>query len=286
LAGTHLVPGPVVESVLTVPLLLADPQVRSAAQRDARTSVATVDGCADLSGGDPVRIVDGWLHGRARFVLGAADADALLVHALDGTAERLLVVPTSHDGVQVEARHSADPCQTVADVVLDCAVDDRHLVAAPAGLPVRLRAWRRLGAAAYLAGISERVLGLGVDHALQREQFGRPIGSFQALQHLLADVAVIARSLTNVVDLGAADLVAADENEAVVIGATAKARASREAVLACETVLQVLGGMGFTVEHPLHHCFKRALSLAAHDGSATELDLLTGRLVLARKAHR
>jgi alkylation response protein AidB-like acyl-CoA dehydrogenase len=69
----------------------------------------------------------------------------------------------------------------------------------------------------------------------------------------------------------------------VLIGATTKARASTEAVVACENVLQVLGGMGFTVEHALHHHFKRALSLAAHDGSAAELNLLVGRLVLASK---
>lgn len=98
----------------------------------------------------------------------------------------------------------------------------------------------------------------------------------------MADVAVIAQSLANLIDFASTEVSAVDEHEVVLTAVTAKARASTEAVLACETVLQVLGGIGFTVEHPLHHYFKRALSLAAWHGSSAELHLLAGRLVLAQ----
>lgn len=286
LAGSHLVPGPVIEAVLTVPWLLAQPDVSAGLLHDHRLAVATVDTCRDLPGNgirQPLRLHRGRLHGTAQCVVGASSAGVLLVHALDGDAERLVVVPATHPGVQVQLLRGADPCQPVGHVSLDCAVGEEHLICSPDDLlPTRLRAWTRLGSAAYLAGISERVLTFGVDHALVREQFGRRIGSFQAVQHLLADVAVLARSSATLIDVAAEELAGADEHEAALIAVTAKAQAGADAVLACETVLQVLGGIGFTVEHPLHHYFKRALSLAARHGSAAELHLLAGRAVLAR----
>lgn len=286
LAGSYLVPGPLIETVLTVPWLLTQPSVSAGMLNDLRHSVAIVDTCRDLPGNDGRRSVQlryDRIHGTARCVLGALSTDALLVHVTDGDTERLVVVSSTHPGVHVEPLRSADPCQSVGHVEFDCDVGDEQVIRSPDDLlPMRLRAWTRLGDAAFLAGISERVLTFGVDHALNREQFGRRIGSFQAVQHLLADVAVSARSLANLVDFTSEELSGAGEHEAVVIAATAKARAGTEAVLACETVLQVLGGMGFTVEHPLHHYFKRALSLAARHGSPAELHLLAGRLVLAQ----
>lgn len=283
LSGSYLVPGPVIESLLTVPWLRTQARLYDGPLGDPRLSVATVDPCPDLPGGDALQLVEGRIRGTARCVLGALDADALLVHANDGDVERLFAVPTAHPGVHVQPLRSADPCQSVGHVTFDCGVGEEHLISGADDLPAALRAWTRLGSAAYLAGISERVLTLGVDHARRREQFGRPIGGFQAIQHLLADVAVIARSLANLVDFAAEELVAADAHETALIAVTAKARAGTEAVVACETVLQVLGGMGFTVEHPLHHYFKRALSLAARDGSPAELNLLAGRMVLAQR---
>jgi len=283
LAGSHLVPGPLIETVLTVPWLRTQPGGYGGMLADDRRSVVIVDPCRDLPGSQLLQLRHGRLHGTARCVLGAGATDSLLVIAYDGENGQLIVVPSAQAGVHVEPMRGADPCQPVGHVILDCEVADEQVIRFPDGLmPMRLRAWTRLGDAAYLAGISERVLSFGVDYALTREQFGRRIGSFQAVQHLLADVAVSARSLANLVDFACAELLVADEREAVMIAAAAKARASTEAVVACETVLQVLGGIGFTVEHPLHHYLKRALSLAARHGSAAQLHLLTGRLVLAQ----
>jgi alkylation response protein AidB-like acyl-CoA dehydrogenase len=287
LAGSHLVPGPVVESVLTVPWLRTRPDVQAGALHDAQLQVTTVDPCLDLPVGrdrQPILLQNGRLQGRVRCVLGAGDTDALLVHARQDASEALLVVPATHPGVRVDPLRGADPCQSVGHVELDCLVGDEHLVrSSEASLPAALRAWTRLGYAALLAGISERVLALGVDHANQREQFGRRIGSFQAVQHLLAEVAVTAESLSNVVAFAADQLSVVDRQEAVLTAVAAKARASTEAVVACETVLQVLGGIGFTVEHPLHHYLKRAVSLAAQAGTPAELHHLSGRSVLAQR---
>ena len=286
LAGSHLVPGPVIEAVLTVPWLLARPGLRADLLHVHRLNVITLDPCPDLvgSGDSPtVELASGRLRGRVGCVVGATAGTAFLVDARQGASERLVLVPGAHPGVQVESLRGIDPCQPVGDVHFDCEVGEEHVIgSADELLPARLRAWARLGDAAFLAGICERVLIFGVEHALVREQFGRRIGSFQAVQHLLADVAVLARSLATFVDVASEELDGVDAEEAALVTLSANAQASAGAVLACETVLQVLGGIGFTVEHPLHHYFKRALSLAARHGSPDDLRLAAGRLVLAR----
>jgi alkylation response protein AidB-like acyl-CoA dehydrogenase len=115
------------------------------------------------------------------------------------------------------------------------------------------------------AGIAQRALEFGVEHAKAREQFGRPIGVYQAVSHPLATTYVeseLARSLA----YWAAWSVAEDEQEAFVAVAAAKSYAGDVAVAACERAIQVLGGIGFTWEHPLHTYYKRALWIQAYDG--------------------
>ena len=122
--------------------------------------------------------------------------------------------------------------------------------------------------AAEAVGIGERGLELGVEHAKSREQFGRPIGVYQAVSHRLADTYVetqLARSLT----YWAAWCVAEDDPQATVAAAAAKSYATDAAVAACERSMQVLGGIGFTWEHMLHRYYKRALWLQSFAGSGS-----------------
>jgi alkylation response protein AidB-like acyl-CoA dehydrogenase len=125
---------------------------------------------------------------------------------------------------------------------------------------------RALGAlAAEAVGIGDRVLELGVEYARTREQFGRPIGVFQAVSHRLADTYVelqLARSLA----YWTAWCVAEGEPEAPVVAAAAKAFAAEAAVAACERSIQVHGGIGFTWEHVLHRYYKRAQWIQAFGG--------------------
>jgi alkylation response protein AidB-like acyl-CoA dehydrogenase len=119
------------------------------------------------------------------------------------------------------------------------------------------------------AGIAQRVLELGVEHAKTREQFGRKIGAYQAVSHPLADTYVeaeLARSLA----YWAAWCVAEDDEQASVAVAAAKSYAGDAAVAACERVIQVLGGIGFTWEHTLHRYYKRAIWIQAHGGYSRE----------------
>jgi alkylation response protein AidB-like acyl-CoA dehydrogenase len=114
-------------------------------------------------------------------------------------------------------------------------------------------------------GIGKKALDLGVEHAQNREQFGRKIGVYQAVSHQLADTFVeteLARSLA----YWAAWCVAEDDEQAPIAVAAAKAYAADAAVAACERSIQVHGGIGFTWEHVLHEYYKRALWIQAYGG--------------------
>jgi alkylation response protein AidB-like acyl-CoA dehydrogenase len=143
----------------------------------------------------------------------------------------------------------------------------------------------RAAEAAEAVGIAQRVLELAVAYVSTREQFGRPIGVYQAVSHQLsntyADVE-LARSLT----YWAAWCVAENDEQAAVAAAAAKAFASDAAVAACERSIQVHGGTGFTWEHPLHRFYKRALWLQGLGARPAELraeiaDAVIGALVTA-----
>jgi alkylation response protein AidB-like acyl-CoA dehydrogenase len=114
-------------------------------------------------------------------------------------------------------------------------------------------------------GIGKKALDLAIEHAQNREQFGRKIGVYQAVSHQLADTFVeteLARSLA----YWAAWCVAEDDEQAPIAVAAAKVYAGDAAVAACERSIQVHGGIGFTWEHVLHEYYKRALWIQAYAG--------------------
>jgi alkylation response protein AidB-like acyl-CoA dehydrogenase len=118
-------------------------------------------------------------------------------------------------------------------------------------------------------GIAAKALELGVEHAKNREQFGRKIGVYQAVSHTLADTYVeteLARSLA----YWAAWCVAEEDEQRDVAVAAAKAFCGDTAVTACERSIQMHGGIGFTWEHVLHRYYKRALRIQAYGGYARE----------------
>jgi alkylation response protein AidB-like acyl-CoA dehydrogenase len=118
----------------------------------------------------------------------------------------------------------------------------------------------RTASAAEALGVAQRALDLGVEHAKTRLQFGKPIGTYQAVSHPLAQTHTdveLARSLV----YWAAWCVAQEDERAPLAAASAKAFATEAAVAACERSIQVHGGIGFTWEHPLHRFYKRALWL-------------------------
>ncbi len=114
-------------------------------------------------------------------------------------------------------------------------------------------------------GIAAKALELAVEYAKTREQFGRPIGIYQAVSHPLADTYIeteLARSLA----YWAAWCVSEGDEMAPVAVASATSFAADAAVAACERSIQVHGGIGFTWEHVLHVYYKRALTIQAYGG--------------------
>jgi alkylation response protein AidB-like acyl-CoA dehydrogenase len=150
----------------------------------------------------------------------------------------------------------------------DATVDPTRSASGVEGETPRFRA----GAAAEALGVAQRALDLGVDHAKTRMQFGKPIGTYQAVSHPLAQTYTdveLARSLV----YWAAWCVAEEDERAPLAAAAAKAFATEAAVAACERSIQVHGGIGFTWEHPLHRFYKRAIWLEGFGARPAELRL-------------
>jgi alkylation response protein AidB-like acyl-CoA dehydrogenase len=144
--------------------------------------------------------------------------------------------------------------------------------------PTALAAGRR-AVGWWLLGSGRAMLGLARTHALHRTQFGRPIASFQAVRHRLAETLVA-------LDGAEAVLAAAEDRSAVgpadveLASLLAKAAAGQAALTAARHCQQVLGGIGFTAEHALHIHVKRALLLDGLLGSARELTREAGRRLM------
>jgi alkylation response protein AidB-like acyl-CoA dehydrogenase len=161
----------------------------------------------------------------------------------------------------------------------------------------------RAAAAAEALGVAQRALDLGVEHAKTRHQFGKPIGTYQAVSHPLAQTYTdveLARSLVYWAawcvaeedGAGSAGGKAADARpehpaafgggeRAELAAAAAKAFATEAAVVACERSIQLHGGIGFTWEHPLHRFYKRALWLEGFGRRPPELRLEIADALLA-----
>jgi hypothetical protein len=125
----------------------------------------------------------------------------------------------------------------------------------------------RVAAAAEILGSAERAVDLAVEHACHREQFGQPIGTFQAVRHLLAWAKTDCIALDAVVRKAVLMLDDPPDRYDEIV----KALAGRNGRRACERSLQVLGAIGFTAEHAHHHHHSRVLLLDALLGTSADL---------------
>ena len=212
---------------------------------------------------------DGWLlYGGAEPVLDGARADLLLVAAHTGGFPRsrtvLFAVDGDAPGVTRSRRASLDETRSLARVEL------RDVVGVPLGDPAREAgpALARSGTAAALSvaaealGAAEQCLARTVEYVQVREQFGRPVGSFQAVKHLLADVHVGVEAARSAVYYAAWALdgagVAADGAAAEVLLALAQAMEGLHSAAA--VAIQLHGGIAITWEHDAHLYYKRAVA--------------------------
>jgi alkylation response protein AidB-like acyl-CoA dehydrogenase len=212
--GRWCVPGPVTESIAVAPLLLAE---------DER--------CAALGTGELIATVA--LRPHVPRAVDADTASLTLLAGLDG------MVSEARPGEQHE---SVDPSRKLFDVVAAESSWQADVA--------RAYEFGALATAAQLVGAGQALLDAAVDYAKQRAQFGRVIGSYQAIKHKLADVH-IALELARPLVYGAALSLADGSPDTARDVSAAKASASDAALLAARSALQTHGAIGFTAEHDL-----------------------------------
>jgi alkylation response protein AidB-like acyl-CoA dehydrogenase len=201
---------------------------------------------------------DGYLlSGSVTGVADALAADVLLVPA-DGVPYGLYAVRAGDPGVRRTGVVSLDMTRQLCDLTLDGAAARR---VAAGDLAAHAVGTALVAGAGILAseqlGLAERCLEMTVAYVKQRRQFARPVGSFQAIKHRLADLWVAVTQARAAARYAAACLAAGDGDTALAV-ALAKAACSDLAVLAAEETVQLHGGIGFTWEHPAHLYLKRA----------------------------
>jgi alkylation response protein AidB-like acyl-CoA dehydrogenase len=209
----------------------------------------------------------------------AGAADSLLVLCDDGGARRLALVAADAPGVSIAPAPGIDEALRPASVTLTgVAVDDGAMLA-PDDCEAILRRLLAVGAvmaASEAAGAAAGVLELARRYATERRQFGRSIGSFQALRHLLADMYVKQDSSWSTVLFAAAALEDGTD-DALRTAAIAKAYVSRAAREVAQDALQVFGGIAFTAEHPAHRYLRRILARGQQFGDARHHERAIGR---------
>jgi alkylation response protein AidB-like acyl-CoA dehydrogenase len=248
--GRALVPGPLVASHLAAGLI------------DGADDGSVVVGLVEAPRGAVPLIVE-----------HLADLDVLLVLHDEGV---LSVDPTSLEATRL--RRPMDPLTPVWSVS-----------APPAGEPVAgpdiVTWWRRDGAvltAALQVGAAGWLTDLAVEYAKHRQQFGRPIGGFQAVKHICADMAVRAEVARCAVQAAAVTVDQPDVGDATAAAAGAKLLADEAAITNGRSCIQVHGGMGFTWEVPAHLAYKRSRVLATQFGHDDQLaEQLAGAIPVA-----
>lgn len=255
-AGRAAVPAP-----LSDVAMVAVPAVRDHA-RSGSTGVSDAEGVlAAICAGDATVAVGLEVDRDASTALvdGATGARWFLLEAGDG----LHLVDA--DVVDCKPVPSADGALRVSAVTWTPSTATRLVDAPVAAATAADRA--ALGAAAQLCGLADRMIELTVGYAAERRQFGQPIGSFQAVQHRLAD-ATLAVAFARPLVLRAAVSVAAGDPLASVHVSMAKASASDAAETVAAAALQCHGAIGYTTEYDLHLFMQRAWWLARRHGGA------------------
>ena len=266
-AGRAGLPEPLVETIaLGVPVLVDAPGQQGSVLQ-SRWLSAVADG--------GVRIAVGTSSMRA--VPGAEGAELLLLerdgelHAMPAAAVALTPRPAL-DGSRRLAQVDWEPSPSTlvvsgfeAEEVL-AALGDRAAMAT----------------GAVLVGVADRLIAMAAQYAKDRSQFGKPIGSFQAVKHHLADALVRVEFARPMVYRAALSLSDGDR-DASLHASMAKAMASDAATLAARTALQVHGAIGYTWEHDLHLWMKRAWALAAAWGDAASHRARVLEILLAKR---
>jgi len=266
--GRAVAPGPFVPTVIASAVIAAVGDPDAASRHVPRLASGALRAAVALR--DEVSYSDGRASGTVVAALGGALADLLVVPS----GNDVLLVERAGSGIRVDVPDNIDPSRRTARIELDGATATvlpgaRHLLVDTA----------RTILAAEAVGIARECTNMAADYAKVRVQFGRPIGTFQAVKHHCADMSVETELATAAV-WDAARAFATGGEQLTYAAAAASALAGAAADLCASLNIQVHGGIGFTWEHDAHLYVRRAAAILAHtdpDGAAAELADLVGR---------
>ena len=290
--GRGLLVAPLLSTVLAAQALVhvAEPEERDRllpgiADGSAVATIAVAEdaGTWEIAeiGMSATKAKEGWtLSGTKMFVTDGCSAELILAVARVGAGLGLFAVAGSAPGLHRRELTRLDLTRPWSR--LDFAEVPASLVSGPGDATERLLSWRDRALAACASeqvGGAERCLEMAVDYAKQRIQFGRPIGSFQAIKHKLAEVMVRLEAARSAAYYANAAL-DAGASDARIACALAKAYCSEAYTHAAKENIQVHGGIGFTWEHDAHLYLRRAKMTQTFLGGPAEhrarLAVLTG----------
>lgn len=264
-----LYPGPYLSTLLAQRALLAS---APSEQRDALLAALASGERAGTVALDPAKghledcVADGMAHGEVRVtasldgVLNAPDCTCVVVPVVAGNLLRIVAVPITP--AEVIPTESLDPTRPMGGIRLDGAIGTVLSSGEEAAKQLEdVRDYARLLIAGELVGISQACLDQSVEHARVREQFGKPLGSFQAIKHRCADVYVAVESAWSATYYAAW----AADHSPTELGMAARAAhllANRSAKVATAATHQIHGAIAFTWEHDTHFFLKRAKATA------------------------
>ncbi|WP_165774259.1 acyl-CoA dehydrogenase family protein [Mycolicibacterium sphagni] len=214
---------------------------------DFQAHPGSTPGCWTVTGSDDI-------------VLDACSADFVLVVATTEDGPTIFAADTSQAEIECLPREPFDRTRRLGRLRLDQAC--ARMIGAPnqgRSTLARTLDESRIALAAEQLGAAQACLDTAVEYARARKQFGRPIGSFQAVQHKCADMLISIESARAAVDF-ASHYEVGDETELSVAAGIAAITASEALVHAASACIQVHGGMGFTWEHDAHLYLRRAKS--------------------------
>ncbi|MGY4648001.1 acyl-CoA dehydrogenase family protein [Mycobacterium sp. URHB0021] len=245
-AGAAMLPGPVATTVLAT--LLIDHS-----HADVLSALASGERTAGVAASADLRYDGGKVSGTADYVLGADSAGVVLLPA----GGRWLLVDGAASGVTVDPLKATDFSRPLARVVLDAA--PAEVLSAS---PQRAEDLAATVLAAEAAGLARWTLTTATEYAKVREQFGKPIGSFQAIKHMCAEMLLRSEQISVAAGDAAAAVSNGDDRQLSIAAAVAAATAIEAAKANAKDCIQVLGGIGITWEHDAHLYLRRAYGIS------------------------
>jgi hypothetical protein len=285
--GRALIAEPVAASCVVASILLAE--ALPSAER-LRLAAGLADGSlmpvpawqdpSRHSSGRPLSVSDNGeylvLDGDRHYVDAASGATHFLIVCANGDGAFLISLPATADGLRIEEQAGVDGA-AIGSLSLDhCRIPAAHVLAraeSTEALLDRPTSYARVAIAAELAGIASKAVEMTIAYTKDRVQFGKPIASFQVIQHRLvemwSDAEFACASVVNAVTRQ----ISGDEREARLAVLAAKARCGDAATSICRRAVHLHGAMGFTDEHDIGLYLKRAIALSATLGQPEALRL-------------